>query len=202
MNEFHFVLASTSVYRRELLSRLQIPFSIASPDVDETPFSEEQPEETAERLALYKARAVKDQFQKALIVGSDQVAVLEGVLLGKPHTHDNTVKQLQFMSGKTVVFHTALCLYNTWSGNSQTTVVPYKVKFRHLSDTQIYNYLLKEQPYNCAGSAKTEGLGITLIESLEGNDPNALIGLPLIKLTEMLLNENVDVLSWNPAYSI
>ncbi|TCV90059.1 Maf family protein [Sulfurirhabdus autotrophica] len=202
MNEFHFVLASTSVYRRELLSRLQIPFSIASPDVDETAFSEEQPEETAERLALYKARAVKDQFQKALIVGSDQVAVLEGVLLGKPHTHDNAVKQLQFMSGKTVVFHTALCLYNSWSGNAQTTVVPYKVKFRNLTNTQIQNYLLKEQPYNCAGSAKTEGLGIALIENLEGNDPNALIGLPLIQLTEMLLNENVDVLSWNPAYSI
>ena len=193
MNEFHFVLASTSIYRRELLSRLQIPFSIASPDVDETPFSDEQPEETAERLAQYKARAVKDQFQKALIVGSDQVAVLEGVQLGKPHTFENAFKQLQFMSGKTVVFHTALCLYNNWSGNSQTTVVPYKVKFRRLSDIQIKHYLLKEQPYNCAGSAKSEGLGIALIERFEGDDPNALVGLPLIALAGMLNNEGVAV---------
>ena len=198
MNEFQLILASTSVYRRELLSRLQIPFSIASPDVDETPFTGELPEDTAERLAQLKARAVKDQFKKALIIGSDQVAMLDGVQLGKPHTHENAVKQLQFMRGKTVVFHTALCLYNNWSGNTQTTVVPYKVKFRKFTDEQIERYLLKEQPYNCAGSAKTEGLGITLIEKLQGDDPNALIGLPLITLIDMLLNEGVDVLSWNP----
>ncbi len=198
MNEFQLILASTSIYRRELLSRLQIPFSIASPDVDETPFPGERPEETAERLAQLKAHAVKNQFKKALIIGSDQVAILNGVQLGKPHTHDNAVKQLQFMRGKTVMFHTALCLYNNWSGNTQTTVVPYKVKFREFTDEQIQHYLLKEQPYNCAGSAKTEGLGITLIEKLQGDDPNALIGLPLIALTEMLLNEGLDVLSWNP----
>ena len=201
MDEFHFVLASTSVYRRELLSHLQIPFSIASPDADETPFAGELPEETAARLAELKARAVKDQFRRALIIGSDQVAVLDGIQLGKPHTHENAIKQLQFMRGKTVVFHTALCLYNNWSGNIQTTVVPYKVRFRNLTDTQIEQYLLKEQPYNCAGSAKTEGLGIALIEKLQGDDPNALIGLPLIELTNMLQNEGVDVLSWNPASS-
>lgn len=201
MNDFRLVLASTSVYRRELLSHLQLPFSVASPDVDETPLAGELPEETAERLAQLKARAVKDVFPKALIIGSDQVAVLEGVQLGKPHTHDNASKQLQFMRGKTVVFHTALCLYNNWSGNTQTTVVPYKVKFRNLTDTQIEQYLLKEQPYHCAGSAKTEGLGIALLEKLQGDDPNAIIGLPLIELTSMLLNEGVDVISWNPASS-
>jgi len=198
LNEFQLILASTSIYRRELLSRLQIPFSIASPDVDESPLAGELPEETAERLAQLKARAVKDQFKKALIIGSDQVAMLDGMQLGKPHTHDNAVKQLQLMRGKTVIFHTALCLYNNGSGNTQTAVVPYKVKFRKFTDEQIERYLLKEQPYNCAGSAKTEGLGITLIEKLQGDDPNALIGLPLITLIDMLLNEGVDVLSWNP----
>ncbi len=199
MNEFQLILASTSPYRRELLSRLQIPFTVASPDVDETPFPDELPEETAVRLAQLKARAVKDQFNKALIIGSDQVAMLDGVQLEKPHTHENATKQLQFMRGKTVVFHTALCLYNSWTGNTQSLVAPYNVQFRTYTDAQIEHYLLKEQPYNCAGSVKTEGLGITLIAKLQGDDPNALIGLPMIALIDMLLNEGVDVLSWNPA---
>jgi septum formation protein len=187
------VLASTSPYRRELLERLKLPFDVASPDVDETPLGGELPEETALRLAELKAKAVKDQFGRALIIGSDQVAVLEGRQLGKPHTHDNAVRQLQFMRGKTVVFHTALCLFNNWTGRLQSDVIQYRIKFRNLTDEQIARYLLKEQPYNCAGSAKTEGLGIALIEKMEGTDPNALIGLPLIALIDMLHNEGFEV---------
>jgi septum formation protein len=187
------VLASTSPYRRELLERLKLPFDVASPDVDETPLGGELPEETALRLAELKAKAVKDQFGRALIIGSDQVAVLEGRQLGKPHTHDNAVRQLQFMRGKTVVFHTALCLFNNWTGRLQSDVIQYRIKFRNLTDEQIERYLLKEQPYNCAGSAKTEGLGIALIEKMEGTDPNALIGLPLIALIDMLHNEGFEV---------
>jgi len=143
------------------------------------------------RLAQLKARAVKERFPDALIIGSDQVAVLEGTQLGKPHTHENAVKQLRFMRGKTVGFHTALCLYNSRTDRMQAEVVPYFVTFRELTDAQIEGYLLKEQPYNCAGSAKSEGLGIALIARMEGTDPNALVGLPLIKLVEMLASEGL-----------
>ena len=187
------VLASTSPYRKELLSRLKIPFEVVAPEVDETPLPGEAPQDTALRLAQLKARAVKTKFPNALIIGSDQVAVLEGTQLGKPHTHDNAVKQLRFMRGKTVGFHTALCLYNSRTDRMQAEVVPYLVSFRDLTDAQIEGYLLKEQPYNCAGSAKSEGLGIALIEKMEGNDPNALIGLPLIRLIDMLANEGVTL---------
>jgi len=198
----HIVLASTSIYRRELLTRLQIPFSVAAPDVDEKPLADELPQDTALRLAQLKAQTVAAAFPRALIIGSDQVAVLDGMQLGKPYTHENAVKQLRFMRGKKVIFYTALCLLNSLTGKSQIGVVSYAVHFRQLSDSQIEHYLTKEQPYNCAGSAKTEGLGIALIASMHGDDPNALIGLPLIALVEMLANEGVDVLTCAPAHSI
>lgn len=188
------VLASTSPYRRELLSRLKLPFEVCSPEVDETPQPGETPEQTACRLAIAKAKTPAKNFPDALIIGSDQVATLDDRQLGKPHTHENAVKQLTMMSGRSVVFHTALCLYNSRTGNTQAREVPFTVHFRKLTDAQIERYLVKEQPYNCAGSAKSEGLGIALIEKMSGDDPNALIGLPLIALIEMLENEGMSVI--------
>lgn len=188
------ILASSSIYRRELLERLQIPFITISPQVDETPLANEKPEDTALRLAQAKARKVALKHPNALIIGCDQVATLEGVQLGKPMTHDKAVKQLRLMRGKKVIFHSALCLFNAETDNMQATNVPFIVQFRHLTDAQIENYLLKEQPYHCAGSAKSEGLGIVLIESMQGDDPNALIGLPLIKVIDMLQNEGVPII--------
>jgi septum formation protein len=187
------VLASTSPYRRELLERLRIPFSIVAPNVDETPLRSELPEQTAARLAQAKAAAVAKQWPQALIIGCDQVVALEGVQLDKPHTHENAFKQLQLMRGKTAMFYTAVCLLNAATGNTQIQVIPNQVRFRRLSDAQITNYLTKEQPYHCAGSAKTEGLGIALIEAMHGEDPWALIGLPLIALVGMLKNEGLEV---------
>lgn len=188
------VLASTSPYRRELLDRLKIPFTVFAPEVDETPLPGESPEQTATRLAEAKACVGAARFPDSLIIGSDQVATLDGQQLGKPHTHENATKQLRMMRGKSVVFNTALCLYNSRSGNVQNRLVPFTVTFRNLSDAQIEHYLLKEQPYNCAGSAKSEGLGIALIARMEGEDPNALIGLPLIALIDMLHNEGFAVI--------
>ncbi len=187
------VLASSSPYRRELLTRLQIPFEAISPVVDETPLAHEAPQDNALRLAQMKARAVAEKFPDALIIGSDQVALLGTQQLGKPHTFENAKKQLVAASGQTLVFHTALCLYNTRTKNMQARVVPITIKFRTLSEDLIKRYLEKEQPYNCAGSAKFEGLGIALIERFEGEDPNALIGLPLIALVDMLHNEGIGV---------
>lgn len=187
------VLASSSPYRRELLTRLRLPFEVAVPDVDETPLAEELPPATALRLAQLKARVVAAQFPDALIIGSDQVALLGEQQVGKPNTHENAKKQLQAASGHSMVFHTALCLYNSRSGNMQARVVPIRIQFRTLSDDVIERYLHAEQPYNCAGSAKSEGLGIALIERFEGEDPNALVGLPLIALVDMLLQEGVAV---------
>lgn len=188
------ILASSSEYRRELLLKLQIPFSSVSPHVDETPLEGEKPQKTALRLAQVKARKVGNDYPHALIIGCDQVATLDDEQLGKPLNHVNATKQLQKMRGREVTFHSALCLYNAATGNMQAEVVPYVVRFRQLTDAQIENYLTKEQPYHCAGSAKSEGLGIALIERMLGEDPNALIGLPLIKLTTMLQNENVNVI--------
>ncbi len=187
------VLASSSPYRRELLARLHLPFEVMSPDVDETPLPNEKPQDTALRLAQLKARAVADKFPDALIIGSDQVAMLGDTQLGKPHTFDNAKKQLTAASGRKMTFHTALCLYNSKTGRMQARVVPINVQFRNLTEAQIERYLHKEQPYNCAGSAKSEGLGIALIERFEGDDPNALIGLPLIALVDMLNAEGVAV---------
>jgi septum formation protein len=188
------ILASSSEYRRELLLKLQIPFSSIAPHVDETPLMGEKPQETALRLAQLKARKVGSEYPHALIIGCDQVATLDNEQLGKPLNHDNATKQLHKMRGRDVTFHSALCLFNAATGNMQALVVPYVVRFRPLTDDQIESYLIKEQPYHCAGSAKSEGLGIALIERMLGEDPNALIGLPLIQLITMLHNENVNVI--------
>jgi septum formation protein len=188
------ILASSSEFRRDLLQKLKIPFRSISPRVDETPLDGEKPHETALRLAQVKARKIGDEYPHALVIGCDQVATLDGEQLGKPLNHINATKQLQKMRGREVTFHSALCLYNAATGNMQAEVVPYIVRFRQLSDEKIENYLIKEQPYQCAGSAKSEGLGIALIERMIGEDPNALIGLPLIKLINMLENENISVL--------
>jgi septum formation protein len=190
----NLILASSSIYRRELLTRLQLPFSCISPDVDESTLGSELPQETALRLAQMKARKVGSSNPNTLVIGCDQVATLDNIQLGKPMNHENATKQLRLMRGREVVFHSALCLYNSATLNMQAEVVPYVVQFRNLSDAQIENYLLKEQPYNCAGSAKSEGLGIAIIEKMTGDDPNALIGLPLIRLVSMLQNESVHVI--------
>ena len=187
------VLASTSIYRSELLRRLHLPFQIAAPDIDETPLPGEGAKQTARRLSLEKAHAVADRHPDALIIGSDQVAVLGEQRLGKPVTHENAVRQLRAMRGHCIIFYTALTLLNTRSNEAQTNVAENRVTFRQLSDDEIESYLRKEQPYHCAGSAKVEGLGISLISQLEGEDPNALIGLPLILLVSMLRNCNVPI---------
>lgn len=188
------ILASSSPFRRDLLARLYIPFTCHSPDIDESPLTSERPEDTALRLCQQKARKIAEQYPNALIIGCDQVATLDGLQIGKPGTHANAVKQLQRMRGREVTFHSALCLYNAATGAMQADVVPYVVEFRMLSDAQIENYLHKEQPYNCAGSAKSEGLGIALISRMEGTDPTALIGLPLIRLISMLENEGLSII--------
>ena len=188
------ILASSSIYRKDLLKRLMLPFSVVSPHIDETARKDELPQYTALRLAQAKARKVAIEYPNALIIGCDQVATLDNQQLGKPLSHANAVLQLSKMRGRVVVFHSALCLYNAVTGNMQAENVTYTVKFRNLTDAQIENYLQKEQPYNCAGSAKSEGLGIALMESMVGEDPNALIGLPLIKLVTMLNNEGYHVI--------
>ena len=180
------ILGSTSRYRKELLSRLQIPFETAAPDVDETPHSNESPKDLARRLALAKARAVALKNPEAIVIGSDQVADLEGTPLGKPGNHANATLQLQRMRGKTVIFQTALSVVCISTGYERTDLAEVKVKFRNLSDAEIESYLRAEEPYDCAGSAKSEGLGIALLDSIENDDPTALIGLPLIRTCQML----------------
>jgi septum formation protein len=187
------ILASTSAYRRELLSRLQIPFEIASPDTDESPLAGESPAQTAERLSVAKAQAVSARFPASLIIGSDQVAFLGEQRFGKPLTRERAIEQLRLMRGRTVIFHTGLCLYNSATGRQQVAGIPTEVTFRQLGDAEIERYLDKEQPYHCAGSAKSEGLGIALLTSMRGDDPNALIGLPLIALCDMLRNEGLPI---------
>ena len=187
------VLASSSRYRRELLERLKLPFQAVSPGVDETPISGEAPAVTAARLALAKAQAAHSRFPCALIIGSDQVAFCEGVRLDKPGDHAGAFSQLRHASGKSVSFLTAIALVNTVSGNTQTRLVPTEVRFRKLSEAEIERYLRTEPAYDCAGSAKAEGLGISLMDSIHSSDPTALIGLPLIALSEMLRSENLSV---------
>ncbi len=188
------VLASTSPFRKALLERLGQPFSTVSPDTDETRRPGETANTLVKRLSEDKARAVASQFPDALIIGSDQVAVLGEEILGKPGTHERAIEQLTAASGSEVLFLTGLCLLNTTTGRAQVEVVPFTVKFRSLTARQIENYLRREQPYNCAGSFKSEGLGIALFEAMKGEDPNALVGLPLIRLITLLNNEGVDVL--------
>ena len=188
------ILASSSPYRRELLQRLGIPFEVVAPEIDETPTPDETPQALVERLAIAKARTVAGQRLNALVIGSDQVAVYNGKIVGKPLTHDRAVEQLRMASGMTVTLYTGLALIHSASGRIQSEVVPFRVAFRALSDIQIENYLRKEQPYHCAGSVKSEGLGIALIERFEGDDPNALIGLPLIRLVRMLEREGLTAI--------
>jgi septum formation protein len=189
------VLGSTSRYRRELLERLRIPFDVAAPDVDETPQSGESPRSVAVRLALAKAHDVARRFPHAVVIGSDQVADLHGEPLGKPGTHARAVEQLRRMRGQTVVFHTALAVVCADSGFVMEDLAPVQVRFRDLTDAEIETYLLAEQPYDCAGSAKSEGLGIALLASIDNDDPTALVGLPLIRTCHMLRAAGVRVLS-------
>lgn len=180
------VLGSTSRYRRELLERLNLPFEVAAPDVNETPLPGETPRDLALRLALAKARAVAQQHPGAVVIGSDQVADLAGEPLGKPGQHERAVQQLRQMSGQTVVFQTAVAVVCAATGFEQVELAPVEVRFRALSDEEIERYLRAEQPYDCAGSAKSEGLGIALLDAIHSDDPTALIGLPLIRTCRML----------------
>ena len=187
------ILGSTSRYRKELLTRLRIPFETAAPDVDETPHSNESPKDLALRLALAKARAVALKHPDAVVIGSDQVAVLDGIPLGKPGNHTNAILQLQRMRGKTVIFQTALSVVCIATGYERTDLAEVKVKFRDLSDAEIETYLRAEEPYDCAGSAKSEGLGISLLDAIDNDDPTALIGLPLIRTCQLLREAGVKL---------
>lgn len=189
------ILGSTSRYRSELLARLGIPFQVAAPDVDETPLPQETPRVLAERLALAKAKAVAAQFPQAVVIGSDQVADLNGQSLGKPGTHERAVAQLRQMRGLTVIFQTAVAVVCKESDFEQISLATVKVTFRDLTNDEIENYLQLEKPYDCAGSAKSEGLGIALLASIDSDDPTALIGLPLIKTCEMLRAAGIELLS-------
>lgn len=195
------VLASTSVYRRELLARLKLPFEVVSPEVDETPLPDEAPAALCERLALAKARAVSAQWPHAVVIGSDQVAELDGEPVGKPWTHERAVGQLRAMRGRAVVFHTAVAVLRHDQAFEAVRRVPVTVRFRALSDVEIETYLRLEQPYDCAGSAKCETLGITLLEAIESDDPTALIGLPLIVTSALLRQAGLDALAHHAAAS-
>ncbi len=185
------VLASTSRYRRELLERLGLPFEVAAPEVDETPLPGESVPALAERLARAKALAVAARFPGAVVIGSDQAAVCGGELLGKPGNHERAAAQLKRLSGREAVFHTALCVHSP--SGTRLRSVPYRVQFRTLDDALIERYLAREQPYDCAGSAKAEGLGVVLIAAMEGSDPTALMGLPLIALVDLLREAGLEV---------
>jgi septum formation protein len=187
------VLASTSPYRRELLARLRLPFEVAAPGLEEAALAGESARDTALRLAGAKALAVAQKFPRALVIGSDQVAALGGEQLGKPGSHPNAVAQLKAMRGKTVLFHTAVALLDSASGSIQLAEVPTEVRFRDYSDAEIERYLEAERPYDCAGSAKIEGLGIVLIDYVRSDDPSALVGLPLVQLSAMLRKEGVPL---------
>ncbi|HID49198.1 MAG TPA: septum formation inhibitor Maf [Chromatiales bacterium] len=187
------VLASTSPYRKAILDKLGLPFEVRAPVVEETPRENESPAELVERLAIAKARDIAEQLDEGLVIGSDQVAVIDDRVLGKPGSHENAVRQLRQAAGRRVTFLTGLALINAASGEVQAEVVPFSVLFRNLTDRQIENYLRKERPYNCAGSFKSEGLGIALFETLEGDDPNTLMGLPLIRLVRMLEREGLSI---------
>jgi MAF protein len=189
------VLGSTSPFRKSILEKLNLSFECAKPNIDETALVGETPQTLVERLAVEKAKAVTDEFPNALIIGSDQVAVCDGEILGKPHNFENGVKQLTKFSNKAVTFYTGLCVYDSANDKTLSLVEPFIVHFNKLSQEEIENYLKAEQPYNCAGSFKSEGLGICLFEKLEGDDPNTLIGLPLIRLVGLLKQHGLDVLA-------
>lgn len=187
------ILASTSIYRKALLDRFGLDFTTARPEVDETPHPGEAPATTAERLAREKAQAVAATYPDALIIGSDQVAYRGEERFHKPGTVENAIAQLRSMSGQAIIFHTAVCLYNSRSGTYQLEGVPTEARFRPLSEAEIVRYVERERPLDCAGSAKSEGLGISLLDYMRGDDPTALIGLPLIALSRMLRKEGVLV---------
>lgn len=189
------VLGSTSPFRKTLLEKLNIPFECAKPDIDESAHHDEKPTALVERLAVAKAKEVAKTYPDALVIGSDQVALCGDEILGKPHTFENAVKQLTKFSQQCISFYTGLCVYDSQSGKVTTIVEPFHVHFNKLTQEQITSYLHAEQPYNCAGSFKSEGLGICLFEKLEGDDPNSLIGLPLIKLVTLLKEHGLDVLA-------
>ena len=192
--EPELILASTSRYRQELLERLRLPFRALSPETDETPLPGESPAVLAERLALAKARALATRFPDAVVIGADQVADVDGVAISKPGDHANAVEQLRAMSGRSIVFHTALAVVRESVGFAQVRRVPVSVRFRTLSDAEIEFYLRTEQPYDCAGSAKCETLGIALLDAIESDDPTALIGLPLIQTSQLLRAAGLDPL--------
>ncbi|EHH0324018.1 septum formation inhibitor Maf [Salmonella enterica] len=189
------ILASTSPWRRALLEKLTIPFECAAPEVDETPIQGEAPRQLVLRLAQAKAQSLAHRYPAHLIIGSDQICVLDGEITGKPLTEENARQQLLKARGNIVTFYTGLALYNSATGHLQTEVEPFDVHFRHLSETEIEDYVRKERPLHCAGSFKSEGLGIVLFERLEGRDPNTLIGLPLIALCQMLRREEMNPLN-------
>ncbi|MDZ4076050.1 MAG: Maf family nucleotide pyrophosphatase [Hylemonella sp.] len=188
------ILGSTSAYRRELLQRLRLPFEVISPEVDETPLPGEHPRDLALRLALAKARAVAARQPSAVVIGSDQVADLGGEPLGKPGTHERAVAQLRRMRGRTVIFQTAVAVVCVETGFEQVELAPVRVRFRELTDAEIENYLRAETPYDCAGSAKSEGLGIALLDTIESDDPTALVGLPLIRTARLLRTAGLSLL--------
>ena len=188
------VLASTSSYRQELLTRLGLPFETASPEIDESRLENEEPEAMVTRLSLEKAKAVAGDYPDALIIGSDQVATIDDNILGKPATHERAMEQLRAASGNSVTFLTGLALYDAQSGRSHTVCEPFRVQFRTLTDNQIDDYLRREEPYDCAGSFKSEGLGIALFSLMDGEDHNSLVGLPLIQLVSMLEENDISVL--------
>jgi septum formation protein len=189
------ILGSTSRYRRELLSRLRIPFDVVAPEVDETPLPGEAPTALALRLALAKAEAVAARHPQAVVIGSDQVADLDGTPLGKPGNHDRAMGQLRQMRGKTVVFQTALAVVCLATGFQQLALAAVRVAFRNLDDAEIEHYLRAEEPYDCAGSAKSEGLGIALLERIDSDDPTALVGLPLIRTSQLLRQAGIRLLA-------
>ncbi|HZF84070.1 MAG TPA: Maf family nucleotide pyrophosphatase [Burkholderiaceae bacterium] len=188
------ILGSTSRYRRDLMSRLHLPFDVQAPEVDEAPHPGEAPADLAVRLALAKAHAVAARFPDAVVIGSDQVADLDGEPLGKPGDHARATEQLRRMRGQTLIFQTAVAVVCHATGFVQQDIAPVRVVFRDLSDAAIEHYLLAEQPYDCAGSAKSEGLGIALLEAIDSDDPTALVGLPLIRTCRMLRAAGVDLL--------
>lgn len=194
MNKPKLILASSSIYRRNILKKLGMEFSWAIPDINETPHPNEQPTQLVQRLAQQKAEKLAEAYPNHLIIGSDQVASIDGQILGKPMNHEAAISQLKHCSGREVTFITGLCLHNSHSGQVQLSADTYSVKFRSLTPEQIENYLCREQPYDCAGSFKSEGFGICLFEKMEGKDPNTLVGLPLIDLIDMLINEGIDPL--------
>ena len=187
------ILGSSSPFRRELLKKLNIDFITDSPEIDESPLENELPEDYVIRLSLEKAQAVASRNTNSVIISSDQCSVLNGQIRGKPHTHDKALQQLGESSGKRVSFLTGLCVYDSKNSSYELALVPYHVDFRELSETEIESYLTAEKPYNCAGSFKSEGLGVSLFKKLEGEDPNSLVGLPLIKLCEFLRNKGIQI---------